>query len=185
MLEGKPEIRGSFFIPLFEFVKEKYGKEKLEEFKKSIKELPEEIYDNAWYPLSLAKISMEKLKQMFEKYSYGKKDICWELGRKSCEYMLNTFYKFLMKFISPSVLLRRASDFLIKYHKPSDVRVINSGPKFIKAELEFADNLGELIIRRICGWVERFLEYAKCKNIIVRYKNYPAKAIVIIEVSWE
>lgn len=184
------EIKGTAVKTIPEFVKARFP----EQYDEWFDELPDEskkimgdaIYATNWYPLEFAGlIPTRKIGEVF--YNNDIKKGAWEAGRYSAEVALKGVYKVFIRLTSPTYIIGRAGRIFSTYYRPSELKVIDNGKKYvIQHILQFP--MPDIVVEyRIAGWMQQALELNHCKNVKVEFPKTMTKgdAYTEISITWD
>ena len=120
----------------------------------------------AWFPLKEMLIEpMANIAQLF--YDWDLKAAAWEFGRLSADVRFHGVLKLLVKIPSPNSPDQQGRRILASYYRPCTISVPVSEPKFCLVRITHFPEMDKTTEFRICGWMERALEIAGCKDVKV------------------
>lgn len=144
------------------------------------RKLPEDIVPGAWYPLDAYLEILEEL----ERISGGKRGaIPREVGRFKAQHAAQGPYRLFFIFASPGFLIKRAGAFWGFYHDWGTVRVMAHHDKGADLAIEYEEEIPELYLHTIAGWMEKSLEIAGAKSPVVGFSV--GEKVVEFRLSWE
>jgi len=130
------------------------------------KKLPEDIVPGSWYPLDAYFEVLEEL----ERISGEKRGtVSKEIGRFKAQHAAQGPYRLFFIFASPRFLIKRAGAFWGFYHDWGTIRVGEHQDKGVAFTIEYKEEIPELYLHTIAGWVEKSLEIAGAKSPLVEF----------------
>ena len=125
-----------------------------------------EIDEEAWFPLKEILIEpMANIAQLF--YDWDLKKAAWDFGRMSAEVRFHGILKLLVKIPKTNTLVEKAGEFLASHYRPCTISVPLSDTNHCIIRISHFPEMDKTTEFRICGWIERSLEIAGCKQVKV------------------
>jgi hypothetical protein len=125
-----------------------------------------EIDQEAWFPLKEMLIEpMANIAQLF--YDWDLKAAAWEFGRLSADVRFHGILKLLVKIPKTNALVEKAGEYFTSYYRPCAISVPVSDTKYCLLRVTHFPEMDKTTEFRICGWMERSLEIAGCKEVKV------------------
>ncbi len=162
------EIKGTALLAIRDFVKLNH-QDKYEQWLGMLNEGSKQIFQSSidstkWYPVEIAAIEpTQRISELFFNNDIVKG--AWESGRYSAQKGLTGIYKIFVKATSPSFIISRAKDVFARYYRPCEMEVVKNQDAGVLINLINADGCDNVIVNRICGWIERALEISGVKDI--------------------
>jgi hypothetical protein len=159
--------QGTAIITIPLFIKERFGKRGLNQWKDALtpearKVYPASVLVSSWYPLK--DFLIEPLRKMGGLFYARDLKGAKESGRFSADYSLKGIYKIFVKLGSPEFMLRRAGSILPIYYTPSEMEVVECRKgRGIMQITQFPD-IDQGLEIRIGGWIERAIEISGDKQ---------------------
>lgn len=184
------DVKGTAIVAIPEFIVKKFGKKGLDRWLAAINEKARKVYAGSilvgnWYPVT--EIMHEPTQKMCDLFYQGDVRGAREGGRYSAELALRGIYRIFVKFGSPEVLIRRASNAFGSYYQPSEIKMVAQENKKATMHITKFPEASYLVENRIAGWIEGALEISGCKNVSVQITQSLAKGAPYTEVvaSWD
>jgi hypothetical protein len=162
------EVKGSVIVSMPLFIKENFGST---EFNRWIEQLPDEarnlykgtISPTQWYPLKASlSIPTQKICAYFYNGDLSGASAC---GKYSADHAQKGFTKLIFKSSSPEAAIRKACEHITSSYTPCSIEIVsNVKGKAVLCISSFSE-MDAFIEARICGWLERTLDFQKCANI--------------------
>ncbi len=161
------EIKGTAVKPTIEFIKDKFPDRYYEWLEKLPKEsadiIKNPITASAWYPINESTITPTRiLAELFYNNSY---DAAREVGRYSATKSLSGVYKVFIRIATPNFLISRTANVFGSYYKPSKIKFEVLNDNSATLIIYKFDEVDELMLHRIAGWIERAFELTSRKNV--------------------
>jgi eukaryotic-like serine/threonine-protein kinase len=159
-------IRGSAFITLREFVKERFGTagwEKLlgrlsAEDRKEV----DEILPIGWYDFRLR---VRMLRILESELGVGDPKILEQFGRFGAERDLNTITRAFLKLASPSFALEKTGEYWSRFHDYGSWKVVRNSERAATGTLTDTPFDNELYCKELRGYMQRLLELVGAKDV--------------------
>lgn len=165
------EVKGVIIKSTPKIILDKFGQYGLKKWLELISPAARKIYTSeinpeAWFPLKEMLIEpMANIAQLF--YDWDLKKASWDFGRMSADVRFHGVLKLLVKIPKTNSLVERASEYMASYYRPAIIHVPLSDNKFCIVRITQFPELDKTTEYRMCGWMERSLEIAGCKNVRV------------------
>lgn len=174
------EVKGRTFTITVEFIKQKFGIEKLSSFYADFPKYKqiENFSEIDWYPAALF---LELSEDADRYFGFGDFSFLEELGLFWADNALKTSHE-LFKNISPELFLSNGQVIFSSYYSPGTVKTNYLGER--KAEINI-ENFGDSIClsKRILGWMKRILSASGSRKI--KLTEIPAKNKMAFLLEWE
>jgi hypothetical protein len=165
------EVKGSVLASIPAFIKKRFGKEGLEKWLDAISPEAHRIYllkieTDRWYPVKPILIDpMANVAQLF--FNWDIKTAAWEMGRYSADFSVGGVKKVLFRIGSTTFFLQKAAEFMDTYYRPAKIEVKELTEGYGIMHIPFFPQIERTIEYRIAGWVERVLEIAGNRDIVI------------------
>ncbi len=165
------EVKGVIIHSIPKSILDKFGPYGLKRWLELISPQARKVYcskidPEAWFPLQETLVKpMANIAQLF--YDWDLKTAAWEFGRLSAEVRFRGVLKLLIKIPSANSLINKAGEFMASYYRPCSISVPVSEPNFCMVRISHFPELDKTTEYRICGWMQRALEIAGCKQVKV------------------
>jgi len=174
------EVKGRPFKVTIEFIKHKFGLDKLNSFilKQPKYKQIEDFSEISWYPANLFIELSEDIDKFF---GFGDMSLLEELGEFSADSALETSHK-LFKNMSPELFLTNGQAIFSSYYSAGTVKTNYLSEK--KAEIHI-ENFGDsrYLSKRIFGWMKKILSTSAGWKI--KLKEIQAKDRMSFMLEWE
>lgn len=142
--------------------------------------LPEDITSGSWYPMDALFEALEILEQRSDKERGA---VSRELGRFKAVQAARGPYRLFFVFASPRFVIKKASAFWGFYHDWGAIKVKEHHEKGVDFTIEHQDEIPDLYLHTIAGWVEKSLEIAGAKSPTVEFTA--GEKEVEVRARWE
>lgn len=163
------QFKGTIYTAAQLFTESRFGAAAvprvLEALSPADRKLLNEITPVGWYPVEPVLAYHRKLDEL---YGTGNYDVCFELGKFSAEWALNTILKFFLRFRSPSWIMERSGSLWSRYHDSGRWEVLNSPNLQLSARLHDFQVRDPVFCARFRGWLHRAVELTGGRDPDVR-----------------
>jgi predicted hydrocarbon binding protein len=164
------KLRGTTFINLKEFVKQRVGVKGWEKFLGRLapedrKEI-EGVLPIGWYDYHLR---IRALRVLESELGAGDPKIIEQFGRFGADRDLNTITRAFLKLASPSYVLEKTAEYWSRFHDYGSWKIVRNNNREITATLTDTPFDNELFCRELCGYILRLLELVGAKNIQIAH----------------
>ncbi len=115
-----------------------------------------DIQERDWYD-SYAAVTLPT-RHMCSMFYRGSLKGAWASGKYSADYGFNVLMRAFARAGSTSFLLKHIVKILTRYYQGTEMEVMESDNRFVRARLTHFPNISPEIEHRIGGWVERAVE---------------------------
>lgn len=183
-----PDVRGTAYVAVNKWVQNQLGEEGYRKFLKTLEPGPRDILVNAvskdWYHEQNAYAIYKLIVKVI-----GKDDdaVLVDLGEFIAVDNLNSFFKGLISFATPDMLLKRAHTFWSKYNNGGRITVEKIKPGAYRMIMWDHYGGGE-VCPIIQGWITAALRISRAKNVrathpVCRYRTGADRCVW--ELSWD
>jgi hypothetical protein len=183
-------VKGPAIAVLPLFIKERFGKNGLDEWLGAISPQAKKVYTaqilpSEWYPIE--ETYLEPTKVLCDLFYGGDPAGAREIGAYSADYALKGVYKAFVKMTSVKFFVSRTASILQTYYKPCTAQVVLSEPKRAALQMHVFPKPSLYAEMRIAGWTQRAFEIHGCKNPKVEVTKSLAKGDPYAEFygTWE
>jgi len=165
------EVKGVIIQSTPKIIMDKFGQYGLKRWLELISPHARRVFSStidpeSWFPLKETLIEpMANIAQLF--YDWDLKKAAWDFGRMSADVRFHGVLKFLVKIPKANTLVEKAGEYLGSYYRPCAISVPISDTKYCLLRITHFPELDKTTEFRICGWSQRALEIAGCKNVKV------------------
>ncbi|MCP4216440.1 MAG: hypothetical protein GY765_17450 [bacterium] len=163
------EIRGLTLKSIPKFIRKRFGKKGLENWLDVISAEAYTVYGGTidvedWYPLKTMLIEpMANMAQLF--FQWNLKEACLESGRYSADFgSKGMFRSVMLKVSTPEIFLEKAGEVFHEYYRPSEMKLGEYTDGMACLRITKFPEMDKTIEYRMCGWGERALSIAGCKD---------------------
>lgn len=172
------KVKGSVVHSNVAFFQEKLGKETYAKILAKLGPADREaietvVLQSAWYEYSLVLRIMEAAEEFYK--GTGPKSMAWEMGRFSAEYGLKTVYKIFFKVADPHFIISRASKIFGNYFDAGSMEVVSLEKHAAHIRVRGFDQPCQAFCDRAQGWMERTLELAGAKSVVITHPKCAAQ----------
>lgn len=185
------QVKGTAVKSIAQFVEDVFSKEKKVEWIASLPEDTKKIFEglvvsSQWYSLETAyNVPLIKIGEMF--FNGDNMKGAEEAGKYSAQMALKGVYKFFVKLGTPGFIIRKASNILPTYFKPSAIEVVADNSKDAILRITKFPGISNMVENRIKGWILAALEVSGAKNPKVEITKSLAEGDEYTDynMSWE
>jgi hypothetical protein len=183
-------VKGNALKTMPRIVKKYFGNQGLKHWLDSLSVAAFQIFSGKilvkkWYPLKIGLIE-PTANYCILFYNWDFKG-AWEMGRHSADFGLKGIHKIFLRIGSPEFLIKKASEILPAYYKPSTITILELKENLAVFEISNFPDLNKIIEYRIGGWMERALEISGCKNVELKILESVerTKSTSKIQATWK
>jgi len=166
------EVKGSVLASIPAFLKKRFGQQGLEKWLEVISPEAYLVYSTKidrehWYPVKALLIDpMANIAQLF--FGWDIKTAAWQLGRYSADFSVGGMKKMIFRIGPTSFFLQKAAEFMDSYYRPAKILVKELKENHGVMHIPYFPQIEKTIEYRIAGWVERVLEIAGNRDIVIK-----------------
>jgi hypothetical protein len=172
------EVKGTALKTTRDFVKLRFP-DGYKQWHDILPDITKKYYDGVinatdWFPIKEGYIlPIRKVAEIFYAGNYKK---CGdEMGQYSAEVALKGFYKVFLLIASPNYLIKKATNIITTFYKPSSVEALEIDSKSAGLKITQFEQIDETLEYRVGGWCKKALELANCNGVSYEITNSLAK----------
>jgi hypothetical protein len=161
------QVKGTAVQSSLRYVRERFGEGPLARVLEALPEgdrqaLGHGILASSWYGMDAFLRFMQEVERQL---GAQEPDVVRKMGRASCDYGVTGVYKIFFKVGSPEFIISRAARVFSSYYDTGELRIVESAPRQVAAELAGLQGGAPQFCERIFGWVQRTRELAGAKGL--------------------
>jgi uncharacterized protein (TIGR02265 family) len=183
------QVKGTAVQSSLRYVRERFGEESVARVLAALPEadrtaLGPGVLPSSWYPMATFLRFMQETERQL---GAQERDVVRKMGRASCDYGVTGAYRIFFKVGSPEFIISRAAPAFSSYYDTGELRIVESGPGRVAAEIAGLEGGAPQFCERIFGWMQRTLERAGAKNLRSAHSTcvHRGDAVCRFEGSWE
>ena len=174
-------IKAFSLLALEEVTTAKFGAGVVAEWRKSVAFDFASMTATAWIPVEYRYHLVEFL---VARYFDGDPHRASELGSLVGKKEINGFFRFVMQFTSPSLVLGMSSRFWRSYYDRSEFAVVESGPGFVHAEIRDWPLTNAAVAYELAGALREWLLASRANDLKVVRLAWVKQGLLRLESVW-
>jgi hypothetical protein len=135
----------------------------------------------AWIPVEYRYHLTEYL---VSRYLDGDPQRAWELGSLVAQKEISAFFRFVLRFTSPSLVLSMSSRFWRSFYDRCEFVVVDSGPGFVHAEIRDWPLMSAPVAYEIAGALREWMLASRATDLRVLRLAWLKPGLLRLESVW-
>lgn len=107
-----------------------------------------------------------------------------ELGVLTAKREINAFFRFVLAFTTPSMVLGLSARFWRSYYDKTDLVIVESKGEWLRAEIRGWPLMNEAAAYELSGAMFAWLESSRAKNVRLTKLEFTAPGLLTLEARW-
>lgn len=174
-------LKGFSLIALCDVATERFGAGAVDAWKKSLGVDLRAVTATTWFPLEYYYHLVEYL---VTHHLRGDPRAASELAATVARKEINAFFRFVLAFTTPAMVLGISSRFWRSYYDKTELKVVASKSNWVHAEVRDWPLMSEAIAYELAGSLIEWMESSRAKAVRITSLSFSQPNVLRIEATW-
>lgn len=174
-------LKGFSLEALCNVATERFGAEPVETWKKLAGVDLRAVTATAWFPLEYYYHLVEYL---VTHQLGGDARAASELGAITAKREINAFFRFVLGFTTPTMVLGISSRFWRSYYDKTELKVVASTSTGVHAEIRDWPLMSEAVAYELGGALAQWMEASRARDVRITHLEYTKPGVLRVDVKW-
>lgn len=174
-------LKGFALEALCNVAAERFGADVVESWKKLAGVDLRAVTATAWFPLEYYYHLIEHL---VTQRLHGDARGASEIGATTAKQEINAFFRFVLGFTTPTMVLGISSRFWRSYYDKTELKVVTSSANGVHVEVRDWPLMSEAVAYELAGSLSAWMEASRAKNVAITHLEYVSPGVLRVDASW-
>lgn len=174
-------LKGFALEALCGIASERFGAASIEAWKKQAGVDLRAVTATAWFPIEYY---YHLLEYLVAQHLGGDARSAWELGDATAKREINAFFRFVLAFTTPTMVLSISSRFWRSYYDKSELKVVTSTSNSVCVEVRDWPLMSEAVAYELAGALVAWMQASRARDMRITRIAFTRPGVLRVEANW-